>query len=108
MIFSALSEAAEAGELLLVAGGLCRYHLRRDGTVTVREIIVLPAARRKGVGRALVAEVRRRHPAAIIRATCPAQYEANHFWRALGATVARYRAPKPGGPQLCEWVLLPH
>lgn len=56
MIFAALKEAAERGELLLVEGGLCRWHRRRDGIVVIREIIVLPPHRRKGVGRALAAD----------------------------------------------------
>lgn len=31
MIFVALSEAAQKGKLLLVDGGMLRFHLRRDG-----------------------------------------------------------------------------
>lgn len=100
MIFVALSEAADAGELLLVDGGMCRFHLRRDGVVTVKELLVLPAARRKGVGRALVEAVQERHPTSVLRAVCPAEYDANQFWKNLGFTIAAY---KPPDGRLIQW-----
>lgn len=84
MIFAALAEAADRGELLLLAGGMCRFHLRRDGIVTIREILVLPSHRGLGLGRTMVEEVQRRHPGATLRATCPADYPSNGFWRHLG------------------------
>lgn len=40
-----MSEAADKGELILVDGGMCRYHRRRDGVVVVREILVLVASK---------------------------------------------------------------
>lgn len=83
MIFAALDESAARGELLLVAGGLCRFHLRRDGVVTIREIVVLPEVRRTGIGSRLVDEVQRRNPARTLRASCPAALPANQFWRGL-------------------------
>lgn len=84
MIFAALDEAASKGELLLVEGGLCRYHARRDGTVTIRELLVLPACRGRGIGRSLVQQVQHRHPAAALTARCPVESQANGFWQSLG------------------------
>lgn len=84
MIFVALNEAAAAGELLLVDGGLCRFHQRRDGVVVIREIIVLPERRQQGIGRALVVEVMDRHQGHSLLARCPASYPSNAFWEALG------------------------
>lgn len=90
MIFVALNEAAERGELLIVNGGLCRWHKRRDGVVVIREIIVLPDCRRLGRGRALVAEVARLNPGARLLAKCPIADAkgrvgaGNIFWRKLG------------------------
>lgn len=84
MIFQALSEAADRGELLLVQDGLCRWHRRRDGVVVIRELIVLPFRRRSGVGRRLVGWLRARHPEAPLVARCPLAYESNAFWQALG------------------------
>jgi len=88
MIFAALDEAARKGELILVDGGLCRFHRRRDGCVTIREVLVLPSRRRAGLGRALVALVRRLEPGRPLIARCPAWSEANAFWSALGFTAA--------------------
>lgn len=82
MIFEALAEAAGRGELLLAEGGLCRFHLRRDGWVTVREILVLPPFRGRGLGKRLVWQAGLK--ARGVRARCPADLPSNGFWSALG------------------------
>lgn len=93
MIFAALSEAADRGELILIDQGLCRYHLRKDGTAVIREILVLPRARKCGVGKRMVQEVARRCPSSPLVARCPAQDRegrvgaANSFWRHMGFTL---------------------
>ncbi len=84
MIFVALNDAAQRGELILVDGGMCRFHLRRDGVCTIHEIIVEPKLRRLGIGRRLLAEVCFRCPGAMLRASCPADYDSNGFWRHMG------------------------
>jgi GNAT superfamily N-acetyltransferase len=84
MIFAAMTEAADRGELLLVQDGLCRFHLRRDGVVVIREVIVLPFRRGTNVGRRMVEEVLARHPGKDVLAKCPADYESNGFWARLG------------------------
>lgn len=92
MIFTVLSEAAERGELLLVQDGMCRWHRRRDGVVVIREILVLPLQRRKGLGRSLVAEVLARSHGSAVQARCPVKYhEANQFWAAMGFTLITER-----------------
>lgn len=88
MIFVALSEAADRGQLLLVEGGLCRFHRRRDGVVVIRELLVLPARRRQRIGRGLVQEVLCRAGNLPVQARCPAAYEANGFWAAMGFRLA--------------------
>jgi GNAT superfamily N-acetyltransferase len=88
MIFVALNESAEKGELILVDGGMCRFHLRRDGALVIREVIVLPAARRKGIGSKIVHWACKTHRGIVI-AKCPKAYEANAFWEALGFSLVR-------------------
>lgn len=94
MIFTALSEAADRKELLLVHSGLCRFHRRKDGVVVIREILVLPSARRCGVGREMIEEIQRRHPGAPLLARCPASTAdgrvgaGNVFWRHMGFRLA--------------------
>lgn len=84
MIFAALSEAADRGELILRQGGMCRWHLRRDGVVVIREILVLPAYRERGLGRAMLASVQEMNPGCTVQARCPLSYPSNTFWEHLG------------------------
>lgn len=88
MIFIAMEEAARNGELILVHGGLCRFHRRRDGNTIIREILVLPEYRRSGIGRRLLAEVISRRGDGPVIAKCPKGYEANLFWAAMGFEIA--------------------
>jgi GNAT superfamily N-acetyltransferase len=88
VIFAALAEAAGRGELILVRDGLLRWHLRQDGVVVVREILVLPFRRGTGVGRALLAELAEKNPGRPLRARCPQAYESNGFWRRMGFVLA--------------------
>jgi hypothetical protein len=80
MIFKALHDAAKRGELLLVDGGLCHFHLRRDGQLTIREII----STRPGVGSEMLAELKQIKGAMSIFAKCPADLSANGWWERRG------------------------
>ena len=86
MIFVALEEASRKGELFIVHGGMCRWHRRKDGTVVIREILVLPGQRRNGIGRSLVRRVQEVNPVGSrIIARCPAKYkDGNAFWKGMG------------------------
>ena len=86
MIFESLAKAALRGELILVEGGLCHWHLRSDGQITIREIIVLPEHRGKGVGTGMLNELKRVEGARSIFAKCPVDLEANAWYAARGFT----------------------
>lgn len=101
MILVALLEAAERGELILMQDGMCRWHLRRDGIVVIREILVSPCRQGQGIGRKMVELVKAKNPGAVLVAKCPLDYEANIFWKLLGFTeVGRTE-------KLIEWHLVP-
>ena len=96
MIFEALNEAAERGELLLVDGGMCDYHLRRDGQVTIREIIVLPKRRRQGIGTTMLDTLKLVPGAIEIFAKCPGDLEANMWYAAMGFRCEGVETTKTG------------
>lgn len=77
MIFEALHEAATRGELLLIDGGFCHWHLRRDGVLTIREII----STRPGAGRNMLATLRQTPGAIAIVAKCPVDLPANEWYQ---------------------------
>ena len=86
MIFEALNTAAERGELILVNGGFCHWHLRRDRQITIREIIVLPECQRQGIGTAMLEQLKQIPGAVSIFAKCPFDLDANNWYHALGFT----------------------
>lgn len=108
MIFAALSEAADRDELLLVEGGMCRWHRRKDGVVVIREIVVLPAYRCRKLGRWIVRTVAYRSQATVMEAACPDALPANAFWLAIGFLKVGEKTTKAGGKvNLYRWRVQP-
>lgn len=84
MIFETLWGSACRGELLLVDGGMCHWHLRRDGQITIREIIVLPERQGEGIGHAMLQQLKGVDGATSIFAKCPVDLPANGWYEAEG------------------------
>lgn len=80
MIFETLYESAQRGELILIDGGLCHWHLRRDGQLTIREII----STRPGAGSAMLATLCRVPGARRLVAKCPTDLPANAWYARKG------------------------
>lgn len=100
MIFETLYDSSQRGELLLVDGGLCHWHLRRDGQLTIREII----STRRGAGGEMLS-VLRAHPTAIsIFAKCPTNLEANAWYERRGFVCEGVEST-PSGRTLNRWRL---
>lgn len=81
MLFEAIHDSAKRGELILLDGGFCRYHLRRDGQLTIHEIISL----RPGAGSEMLARLKQTGARCIV-ARCPADLDANGWYRRRGFT----------------------
>ena len=80
MIFETLYDSAKRGELLLIDGGFCHWHLRRDGQLTIREII----STKPGAGSAMLSELMFNPDATSIFAKCPADLPANDWYERQG------------------------
>lgn len=80
MIFETLFESAQRGELMLIDGGFCHWHLRRDGQLTIREII----ATRLGAGVEMLERLKVVSGALSIFAKCPADLTANGWYEHRG------------------------
>jgi N-acetylglutamate synthase-like GNAT family acetyltransferase len=105
MIFEALSESAEAGELILVHDGMLRFHRRRDGVVTIREILVLPRSRRKHVGTQLLIQLKMTVPGAkAVVARCPADLESNKWYERMKFIKVATEAAR-SGREIAVWRL---
>lgn len=82
MIFETLHESAQRGELLLIDGGFCHWHLRKDGQLTIREII----ATRKGAGSEMLKTLQQVPGATSLFAKCPHDLPANEWYQRRGFT----------------------
>jgi hypothetical protein len=99
MIFESLHDSAEKGELLLIDGGYLRWHQRRDGVITIYEII----STRPGAGWEMLSTlIEQRKP---IQAKCPVRMKhANAWWRRRGFTLVATEQTR-GGTALNVWRL---
>lgn len=89
MIFETLHESAARSELILIDGGYCRWHLRRDGVITIYEIL----SQRPGAGQEMLAKLPAGHP---IVAKCPADLQANAWYARRGFTLAATETTQSG------------
>jgi hypothetical protein len=80
VIFDALFESAQRGELLLVENGFCHWHLRRDGQLTIREII----STESGAGSRMLEILKQTPGATAIQVKCPAHLPSNDWYAKRG------------------------
>lgn len=80
---------------MLVDGGFCHWHLRRDGQITIREIISTCPGAGSEMIRRLVA-IGAEKGAASIFAKCPADLEANKWYARRGFDLAGVEVTKSG------------
>ena len=87
MIFEALWSAAQRGEVILVEGGVCHYHVRRDRQLTICEIIVLPNRQNRLIGSGILRQLRlvaKQANCTSLLAKCPADLAANGWYEHRG------------------------
>jgi hypothetical protein len=100
VIFETLYESARQGELILIDGGFCRWHLRRDGIITIYEIISI----RSGAGQEMLAMLRAHGKP--IRAKCPADLASNEWYERQGFSwLARKKTRS--GREINIWLFQP-
>lgn len=92
MIFETLWESAQRGDLILLDGAMCHWHLRRDGQLTVREIISLVP----GQGSAILARLQSVPGMTSILAKCPSDLASNDWYRRRGFTLETVETTKTG------------
>lgn len=79
MIFETLYESSKRGELILIDGGFCHWHLRLNGQLTIREII----STKKGSGSAML-DILKTKGATSLFAKCPIDLVANGWYERRG------------------------
>jgi hypothetical protein len=92
MIFESIWESARRGELILIDGGYCRHHLRRDKQLTIYEIISL----RPGAGSEMLAKLKAVPDATSILAKCPVDLDANTWYERRGFELETTQTTRSG------------
>jgi hypothetical protein len=92
-------EAREHEELLLIDGGMCHYHIRKDGQLTIREII----STKRGSGKKMLSELKK-NGASIILAKCPVNLESNEWYKKNGFELFGIEKTR-SGKDINVWVL---
>jgi hypothetical protein len=100
VIFETLYESARQGELILIDGGYCRWHLRRDDIIVIYEII----ATRRGSGSEMLAILKMYGKP--IQAKCPVDLPANKWYERRGFDLARTEQTR-SGRKLNVWICQP-
>lgn len=91
MTFEILYQAAKKGELILLEGGFCHYHLRRDQCLVIHEILSL----KRGTGSKMLGMLKK-IPATCIETKCPADLESNHWYAKKGFQLVEKTKTKTG------------
>lgn len=92
MCFEKMYESKKRGELLLIDGGMCHWHLRKDGQLTIREIL----STRPGAGREMLKRLKRTPGASRIVAKCPADLDSNGWYHRRGFDLTHTEQAKSG------------
>lgn len=91
MIFETLYESSKNGELLLIEGGFCHWHLRRDGQITIREII----STQKGSGQRMLEYLKSQGGTSLF-AKCPYSLSSNEWYQKRGFILEGIELTKKG------------
>ena len=92
MIFETLAESNAHGELLLIDGGYCRWHKRRDATLVIYEIL----SQRPGAGQEILARLCAVPGIVAIVAKCPADLPANDWYERRGFVCIQHETTRNG------------
>ena len=93
MIFETLHESNQRGELF---GSICHWHLRRDGQITIREIIVEQIEQRTGIGSTFLNRLKQVKGATSIFAKTPVDLGSNSWYAANGFVLEGQETTKTG------------
>jgi len=89
--FERLFLAMSKKQVLMIEGGFCHYHLRRDRQLTIHVIL----SNKKGAGYRMLEQLKKQ-PADMLLARCPVDLESNKWYRAQGFVLKGTQFSKTG------------
>lgn len=91
MIFEILFEAMQRQELILIEGGMCRFHQHIDSHIIIHEIISI----QPGAGKRILTILEEKKPLYIM-ARCPADLKSNLWYKKQDFTLISTEIAKSG------------
>jgi hypothetical protein len=91
MDFNVLYDAMRRDELILLEGAMCRFHKRKDGSITIHSIL----SYKKGMGTRIIEMLIAMKPVSIF-AKCPVEFSSNMFYEKLGFLLERVEQTSKG------------
>ncbi len=79
MCFNITFDAYKKDEIIMIDGGFCRYHIRKDGQLTIHEIF----SNKKGSGKKILSLLLEKD-CRFILAKCPKNLPANYWYERNG------------------------
>lgn len=101
-VFEDLWESLQAGELIMVDGGLCQFHRHKTDPEVLTIYVIL--ASRPGAGTEMLNRLKALPGVKEIRASCPADLPANNWYAKKGFTLVGTERARTGRP-INRWVL---
>lgn len=93
LVLTTLVHAHEQGRLMLLDGGYCRWHQRRDGRIVICEII----SQVPGCGQRILRRLQAQEGVAEIIARCPSTWDANDWYERRGFKMSGTASDGLGG-----------
>ena len=92
--FEALFRAMTKKSVIMIDGGFCHYHLRRDGQCTVHVLL----SNRRGAGSEMLLQLKQiaKNASGFLQAKCPADLESNVWYAARGFVLHATEESKTG------------
>jgi len=99
MVFEILYKASKEKKLILIDGGLCHFNKRKDGQLTILEIISI----KTGAGSKMLEMLKKVSDINLIIAKCPSDLESNKWWKKRGFTCIREEKTRTTGRKINVW-----
>ncbi|MFA5080895.1 MAG: N-acetyltransferase [Candidatus Paceibacterota bacterium] len=100
IMLQVLIDAAAKNEIILIEGGYCLWHLRKNGQLTISEILSI----KKGAGNKMLSILKKKKAFKIV-AKCPVHYDSNEWYKRRGFKLVKVEKTRSTNKDINVWEL---